>query len=153
LKYGRPTRSVTLTLPTDTIAALKSIDADLGQATVKLAAARVVSRQREPLVALEHYGNRAVIVVRPVAALKRLAGIELIPLGDRDIALIALTEPLTIAQFELRVQDALETQHLTGDDRRALLGLTEILKEARRSGHTALAERTIIVLEDERPRR
>ncbi len=144
-KFGRPAHAVTVTLPEDTLAVLKSVDADVGLAIVRVVD-QVKSRRRRPAVTLARYGNHAVIVVTPVRALKRLPGIELVPIaGER--AIIALTEPMTVAQFELRVQDALEMKGLHADERETLRHLTDILRDARRSGHTALTSRTIIVLE------
>ena len=59
----------------------------------------------------------------------------------------ALTERLTIAIFELRVQDALEGPSLDRAGRDVLTMLAAVLKDARRSGRLSLRERTIIVLE------
>jgi len=154
LKFGRPARSVTVTLPQDTIAQLKAIDPDLGQAIVRVSARTDPGRvARRPRVALVTQAGRSVIVVTPVPALKRLRGIQLIPTGDAERALIALTEPMGVAQFELRIQDALETVRLSDDDRQTLQQLEEILKETRRSGATLLKELRIIVLETVRRRK
>jgi hypothetical protein len=144
-KFGRPARPVTLTLPEDTLAALKSVDPDVGLAIVRVVDL-LKTRRKRPRVTLSRYGRHAIIVVTPVRALKRLPGVEIVPIGA-DRAIIAFSEPMTVAQFELRVQDALEMTDLASEEREALRHLVDILKDARRSGHTALTSRTIIVLE------
>jgi hypothetical protein len=148
-KFGRPARAVTITLPVDTVVTLQAIDPDLGCAIVELVG-RTEDRRRRPAVKLAHYGRRSIIVVRPVPALKRIPGVELVPSGDAARAFIALTERMTIATFELRVQDALDTPSLDRSGRAVLTGLADILREARRSGRLALSERTIIVVEPRR---
>ena len=145
-KFGRPARPVTVTLPQDTIDLLTDVDPDVGLAIVRVVD-QLKTRRKRPPVTLARYGRHAIIIVKPVRALKRLPGIELVPIGAGGRALIALSEPMTTAQFELRVQDALELKELTAEDREALRHLADILKDARRSGHTALTSRTIIVLE------
>ena len=153
LKFGRPSTSVTMTLPIETVDALREAHADIARAIVRMVALNRPSRRR-PSVGLAHFGSRSVIVVRPVAALRRLPGIELVPLPDSDAALIAFTEALTIAKFELRVQDALETWVLSSEERSTLNDLGELLKNARRSGEGAVKEYRIMVLEKaRRPRK
>lgn len=149
LKFGRPSTSVTLTLPLDTVETLRGTHPDIAQAIVRMVAPTRPARPRAA-VALAHFGRRAVIVVRPVHALRRLAGIELVPLPDSDVALIAFTEALTIAKFELRVQDALETWVLSQAERATLTELAEILKDTRRSGERTITEYRIMVLEQAR---
>lgn len=142
-----------MTLPIETVDALREAHADIARAIVRLVAQNRPSRPR-PSVTLAHFGSRSVIVVRPVRALRRLPGIELVPLPDSDTALIAFTEALTIAKFELRVQDALETWTLSPDERSTLTDLGELLKNARRSGDRAVKEYRIMVLEKaRRPRK
>ena len=145
-KFGRPARAVTITLPVDTMVSLQAIDHDLGAAIVALVD-RTQNHRPRPPVKLARYGRRSLIVVRPVPALKRIPGVELVPAGEHGRAFIALTERLTIATFELRVQDALEASSLDRAGRDVLTMLADVLKDARRSGRLSLSERTIIVLE------
>src|SRR6266545_1683935 len=107
-KYGRDSRAVTITLPEDVLARLRAVDADLGRAIVRLverpgATDSAILRPAE----LSAYGSHAVIVVKPAKALKRLPGVQLVPVGDGR-ALISLDRPLAIAQLELAVRDALQ---------------------------------------------
>lgn len=96
-------------------------------------------------------GSHAVILVTPVAALRRIRGVELIPVGPQR-ALISLVAPQSVPRLELEIRDVLEAGGLTDRDRTALVGVAAILREARTSTAYALSERTIIVLEGRRKR-
>ena len=141
-KFNRPARQVTLTLPDDVIARLSRVDDDMGRAVVRLAmAAR--PRAEAPGVELATFGGRAVIVVTPTKALERVTGVELVPLADGR-ALIALSEGMTEAHFELGVRDLLESGTLSEADRRTLKSLLPFVADARR--HGGLTLRKILVL-------
>jgi hypothetical protein len=152
MKYGRASRAVTITLPEDVLARLHAVDADLGRAIVSL-----VERQRKverlPAAAeVSAYGNHAVIVVTPDRALKRLPGVELVPIGNGR-ALISLDQPRSTSQLELDVRDAIEHTAVTEPERQTLEAIADILRQARRSRHVSIKERTIIVLDGKRRRR
>jgi hypothetical protein len=151
-KFGRESRAVTLTLPEDTIHRLAQSDVDLGRAIVALAegASRAGNRSHPP-AEIVAYGRHAVIFVAPVPPLRKMRGVELIPVG-RHRALISLAPPLTVPRLELEIRDVLEAGGLTAAERAALEGVVTILREARTSEHYALAERTVIVLEGRRQR-
>jgi hypothetical protein len=152
-KYGRPSRAVTVTLPEDVLDGLEAIDADLGRAIVKLAERPGVPRARAALPAeLAAYGNHAVIIVNPAKALKRLAGVQLIPVGNGR-ALISLARPHSIPELELAVRDAIESGAMSPRERHTLEAIVEILQRARHSRGVSLEERTIIVLATKRQRR
>jgi len=152
-KFGRPSRAVTLTLPEDVLERLGAVHADLAQAIVNLVEGRPRSRARRRQSAeLCTYGKHAVIVVTPVKALKRLAGVQLVPIGDGH-ALISLESPLSIAQLELALLDAQGGEEVGGAERQTLQVIADILRSARLSRSTKLTERTIIVLESMRDRR
>jgi hypothetical protein len=152
-KYGRPSHAVTLTLPEDVLARLRGVDGDLGRAIVMLAERTGAPRVRAVRPAeIARYGSRAVIVVTPVKALKRLAGVQLVPIGNGR-ALISLDRPNSIPQLELAARDAIERGDMTELERQTLVAITEILQRTRRSRGTSLEERTIIVLESKRHRR
>jgi hypothetical protein len=151
-KYGRPSRAVTVTLPEDVIARLQGIDADLGRAIVAIAEFRGPRRLQTIRPAeLARYGNHAVIVVMPFRSLKRLRGVQLVPIGNGR-ALISLDDQRAIPQLELQLRDALEQADVSGAERKPLEALAEILREARRSERVTVKERTIIVLESKRQR-
>jgi len=152
-KYGRPSRPVTVTLPDDVLARLGAVDADLGRAIVRLAERGGARRARVMRAAeLASYGNHAVIVVNPARVLKRLKGVELVPVGNGR-ALIALAHPHSVPQLELAVRDALEGGEMSQAERQTLEAIATILQAARRSRAVTLEERTIIVLESKRRRR
>jgi hypothetical protein len=144
---------VTLTLPEDVIARLLALDADLGRAIVTLAERGAGRRAGLPRPAeIASYGNHAVIVVTPVKALKRLVGVQLVPIGNGR-ALIALERSVSIPQLELHIGDALDRDDLGAAERRALRAIADILRRTRRSREVSLKERMIIVLESTRRRR
>lgn len=152
-KYGRPSRAVTVTLPEDVLAGLGAIDVDLGRAIVKLAERRGKPHVRPVRPAeLASYGNHAVIVVNPAKALKRLAGVQLVPVGNGR-ALISLERPHSIPQLELAVRDAIERGEMSERESQTLKAIADILQQARRSRAVTIEERTIIVLESKRQRR
>src|SRR5262245_1009915 len=116
-KYGRPSRAVTVTLPEDVIVRLLALDADLGRAIVKAAEHRALPRPRIIRPAeLTSYGNRAVIVVMPVKTLKRLPGVQLVPIGNGR-ALISLDRPHSVAELELRLRDVCDRRLINGTER------------------------------------
>jgi hypothetical protein len=132
------------------VARLGDVDEDLGRAIVTLVERRRLPRPRARLAAeLANYGSRAVIVVTPVKALKRLAGVQLVPIGDGR-ALISLASPKSIAQLELNLRDALD--HASPRDLPTLEVIADMLRQARLTPGVTVEERTIIVLESKRRR-
>ena len=152
MKYGRASRPVTLTLPEDVIARLSAVDLDLGRAIVALAERDRRPRAR-PLRRAEiaPYGNHAVIIVNPARVLKRLPGVELVPIGGGR-ALIALDRELSVSHLELEIRDAIDRDAVAGEERHTLEAIADILRHARLSRGVSLEQRTIIVLESKRQR-
>jgi len=149
-KFGRPARAVTLTLPEDIITALASVDDDVSRAVVQLCQPLVADVMPRPPAELAKYGNSAVIVVKPVPALKGISGVTLVPLPDGR-ALISLDETMSVYEFELKLRDALDAASLRDARERAVLAsIAEILKSARRTKGIALHQRSIIVLQSTR---
>jgi hypothetical protein len=151
-KYGRPSRAVTLTLPEDVIVRLQAIDADLGRAVVSIAEKGGRRYPRIKPAELATYGSHAVILVMPVKSLKRLPGVQLVPVGNGR-ALISFDPPESVAEFELYLRDALDRADLADAERTTLEALTALLREARQSQRVSIRKRTIIVLETKRERR
>ena len=149
-KFGRRARSVTLTLPDDILERLCAIDTDVGRAIVGLVerVPRKLRRVRPP-AEVATYGHHAVILVTPVPALKKLPGVQLVPVADGR-ALIALNQPRSIPQLELDVREMLESRPLTASERRVLESLANILRDARMSHRLTVVERSIIVFEARR---
>ena len=145
-KYGRPARAVTVTLPEDTLARLSAIHADVGTAIVRLVERKAPARV-EPVqpAELAHYGNQAVIIVTPVPALKRLRGVQLVPIGNGR-ALISLEQSMSIPALELQVRDAVEHGDVPEREREVLKSIADILRRVRATRGLIFEARTIIVL-------
>jgi hypothetical protein len=140
-------------LPEDVLARLGALDADLGRAIVTLVERQRPARVRAVQPAeLASYGNHAVIIVTPVKALKRIAGVELVPIGNGR-ALISLEHPHSVPQLELAVRDAIDRGGVTAIERQTLELIVGILQQTRRSPGMVLEERTIMVVESKRQRR
>jgi hypothetical protein len=152
-KYGRAARAVTVTLPEDVLVRLSTVHADLGRAIVAMTERSGTRRARPTRQAeIAEYGNRAVIVVNPARALRRVPGVQLVPLGNGR-ALISLDDQYSIPRLELDLRDALEQRGLTKMERDLLESIGSILHNARSSGDLVAKPRTIIVLERIRNRR
>jgi hypothetical protein len=152
-KFGRAARAVTVTLPEDVIDRLTGLNLDISRAIVQLAESRAPRRVLPAPVEVSEYGQGALIVVSPVAALRRLRGVELIPLSDGR-ALITLDSPGALSDLELGLRDALDDGTSTPGDREALTGVIAVLRRARQSPGTKIRTRTIIVVEStRRPRK
>jgi len=145
-KFARPSRAVTLTLPDDVIEALSKIDADLSRAVVRLAQPELAKRPHPP-AELATFGRHAVIVVNPTRTLEQRTGVSLVPLSDGR-ALISFDEPLSVAQLELRIQDAIEDPRLSRADAAVFETIGRLLRDARHSRGVAVQQRHIIVLEN-----
>ena len=145
-KYGRPARAVTVTLPEDILARLSAIHTDVGSAIVNVVERTALGRT-QPIAAAEiaQYGNHAVIIVSPNRALKRLRGVQLVPIGDGR-ALISLAPSMSISALELQVRDALEGKDVQDRERETLQSIADILRRGRASRGLTFEARTIIVL-------
>ena len=145
-KFGRPARSITITLPEDVIERLRSGDGDVARAIVELVGGTAKPRRRERAGELVSFGRRSVILVPPVRVLRRLRGVQLVPVGGGR-CLIALDPPHAIAGLELGLRDLLEDSTVNSTDRAVLESVVEILGTARHSHRLTIAEPSIIVLE------
>ena len=141
---------MTLTLPEHVIEALEGVDRDLSRAVVRLAQPEVAKKPHAP-AELATFGPRSVIVVNPSRSLERQPGVTLVHLPDGR-ALISFDRSVTVAGLELMLTDALDGQRLSRADRDVFAAVLEILRTARRSAGTVLAQRHIIVVERRRTR-
>lgn len=144
-KFGRPSHPVTVTLPDDVVSAFRAVDPDLSRAIVHISETAGV-RPSGPAVVLSRYGQSAVIVLTPNRAIEELPGVALVPLPDGR-ALISLDQGTSIAEFEVLVRDALDSDGHTADERLSLQLVGDLLRSARRSRDVQLSERSIIVFE------
>lgn len=146
-KFGRPSHAITLTLPDDVIAALKSVDGDVSRAVVRVSQPAVSKSRSQPPAELAAYGGSAVIVIKPAATLERMAGVALVPLADGR-ALISLDEAMSVHEFELRLRDAEEDAGAAtpAPELATVAAIIDILKRARRTRGLRIERRAIIVL-------
>ena len=151
-KFGRPSRSVTVTLPEDVLTRLAGIDTDLARAIVALVERRRADMRAVKPAEISSYGSHAVIIVTPVQALKRIGGVQLVPIGNGR-ALISLERTQSIPGFELELVDALARGPVSELERQTLGAIVEILRQTRRSRRSVLEARTIIVFQTKRQRR
>ena len=151
-KFGRPARAVTVTLPEDVLTRLGGLDADLGRAIVGLVERSPLRVRPVKPAEIASFGNHAVIVVTPVPALKRIDGVQLVPIGNGR-ALISLERTHSIPEFELALRDLLARGELSARERETLAAIAEILRQTRHSRRGVLGERTIMVFESKRQRR
>jgi len=151
-KFGRPSRAVTVTLPEDVLTRLGVLDADLGRAIVTLVERRARRARAVKPAEMTSYGRHAVIIVTPVNALKRIAGVQLVPIGNGR-ALISLERAHSIPEFELGLRDVLARGDVSESERQTLGAIVDILRQTRGSSRVTLEERTIIVFETKRQRR
>jgi hypothetical protein len=150
-KFEAPSRAVTLTLPQHVIEALGAVDADLSRAVVRLAEPEMAKRPHPP-AELATFGTRAVIVVNPTRTLEQHTGVHLIPLPDGR-ALISFDAPVTIADLELMIEDAIDDHRLSASDQSVFKAIADLLRGARRSNAVQLRQRNIIVIESRRAAR
>jgi len=153
-KFGRPARTVTLTLPEDVIAALSEVDPDLSRAAVQLLAPAAHDVVPFPPAELSQFRDSAVIIVKPVRALEAIEGVFLVPLPDGR-ALVTLDAAMTVNEFELKLRDLLDAEDagLLPRERSVLVSMSEILRSARKAKKITVRQRTIIVLQSTSHRR
>ncbi len=105
-----------------------------------------MAKRAHPPAELAAFGRKAVIVVNRTRSLEQRTGVVLVPLSDGR-ALISFDEPMSIAELELSIQDAIDDRLLAPEDGLVFQGIGRILREARRSEGVTLEQRSIIVIE------
>ena len=145
-RLSSPKRAVTLTLPEDTIAALRRIDRHLGRAIVRLTESFAQTPPRRP-AELATFGNLSVMVVSPTRGLIERAGAELVPLSDGR-ALLAIDGNQSLPAFELQLRDALNDPNLPPADRETFAAITDLLRAIRRDRRGTLLNRNILVFNE-----
>ncbi|MEZ5294013.1 MAG: hypothetical protein R2745_23220 [Vicinamibacterales bacterium] len=148
LKFGRPAKAVSLSLPADVLAWLESIDPDPAWAIVNLfdrARHRTPGAQSVAAVDLVQLpGKRGLILVAP-AVFDGLEGVSVIRLSDGR-GFLALEEGRGYTDLELAVADKLDSPTLPPDRREALLAIRHKLREWRQGG-LRFESRAILVAE------
>jgi hypothetical protein len=143
-KFGRPATLLTLTLPDDVIAWLKSLHRDPAWAVVRLFE-RANRRPREApaLAELVQLPERRALIMVNTKALSTLPGAAIIQLADGR-GFLALEAGKGVADLELLVIDRLEAAGTTASEREALAALRERLRQWRKQG-VKFESRAIIV--------
>jgi hypothetical protein len=148
-KFSRPSRLVALTLPIDTIAALKRINSDLAQAIVAvtergLSAPGDLKPPQDRDVDLMQLTDRDALIVVNRRLVATLVDVTVLPLDERR-GFLALHPGQGFADLEVAVQDSLDDDHLGQIERDALQELKRRLREWRRDPAQHFEVRSIIV--------
>lgn len=143
-KFGRAAQLVSLTVPSDVIDWLATIDDDIGWALVKLHERSTKSRQQDIDVAqlVRFPGDRALIQVQS-SLFNEMPGVALIPLSEGR-AFLALDAGKGVADLELLVLDRLDDTAIDATERAAWVKLRQLLKQWRQEG-IRFESRSIIV--------
>jgi len=155
LKFGRPARLLTVTLPHDVVEWLHSIHSDPAWAIVSLygrlvrpgSPLRGRARPRVELAGLA--GRRSLIVVDP-STYRSLPGVSVIPVAAGR-AFLALETGRSVADLELAIVDRLEDRRTTPAESKSLGTLLQEVRGWRRSRGYRFSSRSIILVE-RRPR-
>jgi len=133
-KYGRPAQLVTLTLPDDVLAWLKTLHVDPAWAIVKLhEQASRRSRKAPALAELMPLPERRALIMVNAEVLSHIPNVNIIPLSDGR-GLLALKPGSGVADLEIAVIDRLESTGVPPAEREALLALRDKLREWRQQG-------------------
>ncbi|MCC7126996.1 MAG: hypothetical protein IT178_19275 [Acidobacteria bacterium] len=143
-KYGRPAQLLTLTLPDDVVAWLKTLHTDPAWAIVKLAErASRRARKPAPLAELVPLPERRALIMVNAEALRQLPGVAVIPLADGR-GFLALEPGKGVADLELAVIDRLDAPGVPAGERQVVQALRDRLREWRQQG-VRFESRAIIV--------
>lgn len=147
LKFGRPTRPLSVSLPADVIAWLETIDPDPAWAVVTLfekAKSRQAGQARPLAELVQLPGQRALILVAP-DAFDGLDSVSVIRLSDGR-GFLALQEGKGYADLELAVVDKLDAPGVSPERRQVLSQIRKQLRDWRQSG-LQFESRSILVVE------
>ncbi len=150
LKFGRPTRPLSVSLPDDVVEWLETLDPDPAWAIVSLfEKARLRHTSATPRVGAELVqlpGKRALILVAP-DVFDGLAGVSVIRLSDGR-GFLALQAGKGYADLELAVVDMIDAVNVSSERRKALVEIRKQLREWRQAG-LVFEARSILVVERE----
>lgn len=149
LKFGRPTRPISLSLPADVIDWLEGIDPDLSSAVVTLfekfrERAPHGQSPRAPAELVQLPNKRALILVAP-HVFDGLDGVAVIRLSDGR-GFLALEAGKGYADLEVAVADKVDTPGVSPAQRRELMHIRKQLRDWRQSG-LIFESRSILVVD------
>jgi len=147
-KFGRPARSIALTLPNDVIGSLTRIDGDLARAVVALVnrEAAGATDSASSVVDLVRVSRNYHLIVVDQRCFRSLPACTLVPLTDRW-AFLALAPGAGLQELELELVDQLEEASADAEDTRALKALRRALQKWRRDPSMNIQSRSIIFVE------
>jgi hypothetical protein len=149
-KFDRPSQFVALTLPDEVVRGLGKINPDLGWAIVTLfekgSASRALDTGSTDDVALVRIADRRSLIVVNRAIVKRLPGINIVPL-DSERAFLALDPERGMSDLELAVIDRIQDPSSGAQERKALTQLWTQLRTWRHDAGLRFHSRSIIVVE------
>jgi hypothetical protein len=151
LKYGEPSRPITVTLPESVLQGLEQIHHDRGQAIVKLTAAALNSaRTSPPQVEIVEMAERTgLLVVGRCEALMRIPFLHLVEVAP-DRFLLALDPGNDFRTLEIAVQDMLDDlPNDANPERELLMQLLAHIRQMRKSARVSMAEILFVSLNGE----
>lgn len=147
LKFGRPTRPLSLSLPDDVVEWLTSLDPDPAWAIVGLfekVRQRTTSKPGQPAELVQLPGKRGLILVAP-DAFNGLEGVSVIRLSDGR-GFLALEAGKGYADLELAVADRMDAVGVSPERRRELGVIRQQLRDWRQAG-LKFESRSILVVD------
>jgi hypothetical protein len=152
-KFGRPSKAVTLTLPTDVIEALRARHPDLAWAIVALAEPLVRERSRkakatrqQAIELVELPNHQALILLRKSLLRDLPRGVTTIPVADGRV-LIDFGGVHGIAELELAILDRLASPRIDSATRSALIEAREVFRQLRGDRKVRFTTHSILVVE------
>jgi hypothetical protein len=152
LKYGEPSRPITVTLPESILRSLEQIHHDRGKAIVKLTAAAVNrSRTSPPKVEIvEMAANTGLLVVDRCDALLRIPFLHLVEVAP-DRFLLALDPGNDFRTLEIAIQDVLDDVPVdAASERDLLIQLLRQIRSVRKAETVSMAEVLFVSLDKEK---
>ena len=148
-KYDEPSRPITVTLPESTLDGLLRVDADRGQAIVKLTrhALRQDQESSPQVEIVQMAANTGLLIVGPSVALRRIPFLHLIEVAPSRF-LLALEPGNDFKSLEIAIQDVLE--EIPDNDvgeRNLIVELLNHIKHLRKSERVSTAEILFVQLD------
>jgi hypothetical protein len=149
LKFGRPSTLLAVKVPQDTVAALRELNPDLGQAIVTLTVqrARQLARSRAatPLLKLVRLHRDHFVIVVDRTRVPSLPGIAMVPISQSD-ALLAFQGAGALFELELALRDALDDDANNSQRRQALAEARQQVRSWRHDGRLRAEIRHLVVI-------
>jgi hypothetical protein len=146
-KFGRPAKTVTVTLPLDVIDKLRAIHPDLARAIVELVQHRWAEDSPDRVRLREVSPGQYLIVVPYLETLARIDGVRLLPVSAGQY-LIVVARGRT-HHLELNLRDMLEIGTVPPHEEAAVRDLIQLLARYRRQ--LSITEESFLIVLQDRP--